>query len=277
MQSKQIGHIDWVDGAKGVAIISVFLLHSLPCLREVGCLLHIGQAVPIFLFVSSYLASVHYMSFKQYYTISRIRTMFYRVFVPFAIILGVQVAVQCVSGDCRSWQSILAYGGIGPGSYYVWLYIQVWFLLPLIIELVNRIPIGLSLIVMLIVSVVCEYVFVLLEGVEHVEKIYRLVPVRYLMVLYAGCVWPQVIGKLKSLFIILAAISGVLMLLDVYNADYQCVITPPYWNGYHWFSGFYVLLLIILFQKISFPEMLKMAGKYSWQLFLLQMMCFGFN
>mgnify|MGYP003539717652 CR=1 FL=1 len=39
-------NIEWIDGAKGVAIISVILLHSLPCLYEIGSIFHIGQAVP---------------------------------------------------------------------------------------------------------------------------------------------------------------------------------------------------------------------------------------
>lgn len=226
MQSKQIGHIDWIDGAKGVAIISVFLLHSLPCLREVGWILHIGQAVPIFLFISSYLAFVRYVSFKQYYTISRIRAMLCRVFIPFAIVLSAQIVIQHISGNCWSWKSILASGGIGPGSYYVWLFLQVWCLLPLIIELVNRTPVWFSLIVMLTISAVSEYLFVPLISFKHIENIYRLIPVRYLMVLYAGCMWPQVKGKIKSLFIILAIVSGILMLLNVYCVDCQ-LFTPP--------------------------------------------------
>ena len=54
-------HIDWIDGAKGVAILSVILLHSLPCLREIGWIWHIGQAVPVFLFITAYLISIRFI------------------------------------------------------------------------------------------------------------------------------------------------------------------------------------------------------------------------
>lgn len=48
-------NLDWVDGIKGVAIISVILLHSFPNLREMGWWFHIGQAVPNFLVYFSFL------------------------------------------------------------------------------------------------------------------------------------------------------------------------------------------------------------------------------
>lgn len=43
-------HIEWIDGAKGIAIICVILLHCLPDLDAIYNVMHIGQTVSVFLF-----------------------------------------------------------------------------------------------------------------------------------------------------------------------------------------------------------------------------------
>lgn len=53
-------------------------------------------------------------------------------------------------------------------------------------------------------------------------------------------------------------------------------MVPSYWNGYHWYTAFYVILPIMFLEKLKYIDPLKQAGKYSWYIFLLQMMCFGF-
>lgn len=53
-------------------------------------------------------------------------------------------------------------------------------------------------------------------------------------------------------------------------------IVPSYWYGYHWYTAFYVLIPMAILEKIHYTEIWKQAGKYSWYIFLLQMMCFGF-
>lgn len=223
-------HIDWIDGAKGMAIISVFVMHALgmQCLHNIGWIFHMGQAVPVFLYVTAYLTSMHYKSFLEYYTWSRVRKVLWRVLVPFLVVQVVILLLFVLSGGWWSWKSLVKNGGFGPGSYYAWLYVQVWLLLPFIVELVRHLSVKLSFLVMLAISIVVEYVFVLLAGVEHIDSIYALTPIRYLMILYVGCVWGRLSDKSKRLFYIIAIISGVLMLLNVYNADNQLFsITPP--------------------------------------------------
>lgn len=273
MNNTNCEHIDWIDGAKGVAIVSVILLHSLPCLKEIAWMYHIGQAVPIFIFITALLSSMHYKSIAQYYSWSRIGLMLKRVFVPFVVVLCLQVLMCQVSGNWWSWKSIVKDGGIGPGSYYIWLYIQVWFMLPIVIEIIKRVPIGVSFLLALSISIVAEYVFVLVPHIEYVESFYRLLPIRYIMVVYAGCVFNQLTKNQKIFFYVLAALSGIM--ISVHVVDSQC-ITPPYWKGYHWYTSLYVLIPIAILQRLHYSEIWKMAGKYSWQIFLLQMMCFGF-
>lgn len=277
-------HIDWVDGAKGVAILSVILLHSLPCLHEVGWLWHIGQAVSVFLFITAYLISVRMESIKAYFTFNRIAKMIKKVFVPFVIVLVFQLICLALIGKLPSFKTLIKDGGIGPGSYYVWLYMQSWILIPFMVWLVRKVPVWASFLIMLAVSAMSEYAFVPMQSIEHIGELYRLLPVRYLMVLYLGCVWPILKDKQKYIFYGLAFVSALLILNDVYLVDNMWFansfmgggIVPSYWNGYHWYTAFYVLIPMAILEKVHYTEIWKQAGKYSWYIFLLQMMCFGF-
>ena len=278
-------HIDWVDGAKGVAILSVILLHSLPCLRETGWMWHIGQAVPVFLFITAYLVSVRMESIKTYFTFDRFARMLRKVFVPFVLVLIQQVGCLALADKDLSIKAIIRDGGIGPGSYYIWLYLQSWILIPFMVWLVRKVPVWASCLIMLAISMVAEYAFVPIEDIKFVGDVYRLMPIRYLMVLYLGCVWPMLKDKQKYIFYGLAGVAALLILNDVYLVDNMWFansfmgggkIVPSYWNGYHWYTAFYVLIPMAILEKIHYTEIWKQAGKYSWYIFLMQMMCFGF-
>ena len=118
-------HIDWIDGAKGVAIVAVVLLHCLPCLREMGWMWHIGQTVPVFLFITAYLISMRFESLRMYFQWERFAKMLKKVFVPFVVVLLIQLVCYALIGRLPSLKTVVKCGGIGPGSYYIWLYLQV--------------------------------------------------------------------------------------------------------------------------------------------------------
>lgn len=276
-------HIDWVDGAKGVAILSVILLHSLPCLREIGWMWHIGQAVPVFLFITAYLISIRFESLTAYFTVKRLWKMMQKVFFPFLTVLIVQVISFALVNRCPSLKSLIKAGGIGPGSYYVWLYMQAWVIIPFIVLMVRKLPVWASMFIMLVISIMAEYAFVPIQEIETVDKVYRLLPIRYLMVLYLGCIWPILKDKQKYILYGLACLSALLILKDVYFANCQFFantfpanIIPPFWDGYHWYSAFFVVMPIALLERVKYSEIWMQAGRYSWYIFLLQMMCLGF-
>jgi peptidoglycan/LPS O-acetylase OafA/YrhL len=72
-------HLDHIDFIKGLAAISVILLHTIPqsVLYGAFAVYHIWQAVPIFLFITFYLGFRNLekkkVSYKSYYSIDRIR------------------------------------------------------------------------------------------------------------------------------------------------------------------------------------------------------------
>lgn len=217
--TEAIKHIEWIDGAKGVAILSVILLHSLPCLSEIGWMFHIGQAVPIFIFITAYLVSMHFESIQNYFKWDRVFRMLKKIFVPFLIVLFIQLVCLALSDQLPSLKTIIKSGGIGPGSYYVWLYMQIWIIIPFVMILVRKLPFWISMIVMLVIASLSEYLFVVMQDIEHIEVLYRLLPVRYLMVIYLGCLWPLVESRQKYILSALACVSGLLLYVDLYMID----------------------------------------------------------
>lgn len=223
-------NIEWIDGAKGVAIISVILLHSLPCLYEIGSIFHIGQAVPVFLFITAYLISTRFNGINAYFTRERIWKLIKNVLIPFLAVLCIQLVCLAIDNRLPSFKTILKSGGVGPGSYYVWLYMLTWVIVPFIVLMVRRVPMWVSMFVMLLIAIGLEYIFVFLQNIEHIDALYRLLPIRYLIVIYLGCLWPLVESRQKYILSALACVSGLLIYVDLYVID-NVSIANALWGG----------------------------------------------
>lgn len=143
--------------------------------------------------------------------------------------------------------------------------------------LVRKTPIILSLIITMFFSIVSEYVFCILQNIEHVEALYSMTISRYIMVLYLGVLWPTLNKKYYIYFYVLGLLAALFMLNACYlNLFDMNFIVPPFWTGYHWYTAFYVVLMIVLLKRIKYKEPIKLLGKYSWYIFLFQLFCFSF-
>lgn len=137
-------HLENIDFIKGLAAISVILLHTLPESLLYGsfAVYHIWQAVPIFLFITFYLgfSSLEKSGnvFKDYYSKERIKKVFQKLWIPL-LILAVLEAIFFVflGSNGRAIGSLLCISN-GPGSYYIWVYMQIWILIPLIYHLLKK-------------------------------------------------------------------------------------------------------------------------------------------
>ena len=137
-------HLEEVDYIKGLAAISVIFLHTLPLsvLKGSFAVFHIWQAVPIFLFISFYLGFRNLEKkedvFKGYYTKERLKKIFLKIWLPLLILAALEAVFFLVLGNKgRAVSSLLCYNN-GPGSYYVWCYMQIWLLMPVVFLLLKR-------------------------------------------------------------------------------------------------------------------------------------------
>jgi peptidoglycan/LPS O-acetylase OafA/YrhL len=137
-------HLYNIDFVKGIASISVILLHTLPrsVLMDSFAVFHIWQAVPFFIFISFYLGFRHFeqkgILFKGYYSKNRFIRLFNRVWLPLIILAIIETIFFAVLGNYNKAIGCLLCYDNGPGSYYVWCYTQIWFIMPAIYLLMKR-------------------------------------------------------------------------------------------------------------------------------------------
>lgn len=63
-------------------------------------------------------------SLKNYYSRNSILKIFNRIFKPFFCVLAVQTIIYLFLKPEFSFKGMILSGGIGPGAYYPWVYIQ---------------------------------------------------------------------------------------------------------------------------------------------------------
>lgn len=97
------------------------------------------------------------------------------------------------------------------------------------------------------IAIGAEYIFVFLQNIEYIDALYRLLPIRYLIVIYLGCLWPLVESRQKYILSALACVSGLLIYVDLYVID-NVSIANALWEGKYstfvleWISLVYCML-----------------------------------
>lgn len=137
--------ISTIDFVRGIAILSVILLHTISeeVLTISHSTLHIGQAVPLFLFVSFYLAfkglDKNGSKLVSYYNVQRIKRLLKQVVLPFVFVVIIQSIIRAIIGiEPFSFNDLIAGGARGPGSYYFVIYIQIWLIIPLVYVILHH-------------------------------------------------------------------------------------------------------------------------------------------
>lgn len=272
-----------LDFVKGIAACAVVFLHNLPN-YYIGSIYWIGQAVPLFLFISAYLT---YGSFQKgktidnYYSAKSIMKMLNRIFKPFLIMTFIQCLIFYALAPTFSLKGILGSGGIGPGSYYPWIYLQVWIVLPVIILIVDKLKIKYSFILFLMISIIFE----VLSNPDHFPlSIYRLSFSRYLFLLYIACIVRKInLTTIKGYVIMLSVISFIYLTLVVYlKIDLRPFIYMTGWESQTYPAFFYAvfifLILTLLYNKYPLSFLSKLFvrfGNWSYELFLWQIFVYS--
>jgi hypothetical protein len=234
-----------IDFVKGVAILFVILLHNMPN-ESIYSIAYIGQAVPLFLLVSSYLTYGGFQrkGFNGYFSARNVKKMLDRVFLPFFLLIFSQCAIFYLLKGGVDWQRLYMQGGFGPGSYYL----GEWF------TCVFHVP----------------------------DNVYRLLFYRYLFLLYLGCVILKFKIKLNVWVCRLALIALFLAILEIYTSVDLMPYLTNQWKGYHWVDYFYTLFVFFLLVKLynyimksRLSVFFVKLGNYSYEVFFFQMLVFS--
>jgi peptidoglycan/LPS O-acetylase OafA/YrhL len=270
-----------IDIIKGLAIMSVIILHTVPTSFLLKSLspIHIWQAVPIFMILAGYngatsLSKKQNKNIKELYNLKAIKNKIVKIIRPFVYIYLLQLFIMVIFLDKSFNINTLLYsfiiGGWGPGSYFIPVIIQTIITVPLIYFLLiryNKYFLLLTLIISIILEVISLY--------SLDEGTYRVLYFRYFFAVALG-IWisKKENSKFNSTILFLSLIS--LFYLIGVNYFELKLIMEPVWGSQHLFSYFWTLVIIISGVKYlpNKDNILAKLGQISFYIFLIQMFYF---
>ncbi len=178
------GYDPFIDFLKGVSIVWVVITHCLPFQEYFLFSLWGAQAVPLFLLIQVFHtykkegSTIHYPW----------RNVFKRIVMPFFVMFVISLVLKIILADnaierLEVIKSAIASGGIGPGSYYVWIYIQFFLILPLLKPILDRMSMRNVFILFVLISIFTE---LCCSYLNLNERIYRLLLLRYMFLIPLG-------------------------------------------------------------------------------------------
>ena len=276
-----------IDVIKGLAIISVILLHTYDgfLLLGTGAPLHIWQAVPVFMILQGLNNGNSYQrrgfeNLRDFNEPNYFYQKLKRLLFPFIIFFIIQtIYLRFDTPDYffneNHLQRLLT-GGRGPGSYFVPLTIQAQILLPLLFVAAKK-NVKAMLAGSFVISTLLE-VFSLAVGMN--EELYRILIIRFIFALALGialAILEDDYFKTRT-YHILTAISVVYIIGVMYfNWDF---IMEKFWHSQHAPGFFWPLFLVIYLKNANMSadnkilEKIALLGKASYHIFLVQLFYF---
>ena len=273
----------FIDYLKGISIIFVVWTHCIPR-DELSCILFPfwgDTAVPLFLIIQTFHCykkdkSVELPSFKK---------LWKRIILPYLILLFFTFAFDYfIYYDETSglFNLSLYWDNRGPGSYFIIVYLQFAFLLPIIEPLLRRFSLRWLCLIFIIISQLIEFLFCV---TNCPDSIYRISFFRYFFLIYLGYLLAKEGIPFKEMTIFISIISMAFIYFFNYTTfDWESLFCTnyPYWRSCHWVCYPYIAILYLCiirstYKKIGNPirTFIKLFGKYSYEIYLFQMFYFA--
>ena len=278
---KKEGYDPFIDYLKGIAILWVVMTHAItPIIHDYILFCLWGDlAVPVFLLIQC----IHVYKKDSINNNVNIVKIWKRIIKPF---LYIQLFLFILSIGYRyfSHKPVLEFvedfvrsGGIGRGSYYVKMYLEFVLIIPLLYPLLRKNS-KLGGAFLLFLSCLFEFLFSFLD----LYLLWQWICFRYVIIIYLGYVIAKngIILNIKN--ILLSIISIIVILVFQYS---NCIFEPFFydnpWKIFHWPIYFYVAYLLCFLLFVSFNRtrglllnVVLLMGKYSYEIFLFQMIIF---
>lgn len=270
-----VGHDDFIDFIKAYAIICVLIGHTFLFLDKIGYVAWAGMQVPLFILVQVF------HSYKKEISPINLKKIMNRVIIPFFIVemITMLLAMAVLGRDFNSLiDRLLSKGGYGPGSYYPYIYIQMAVLIPLMRPICEKLGKWSSLLFFILLS---ESIEVVCSIIKLPDSLYRLLCLRYIMLIWFGWMWVIEGVKLSkaTILISIASLCSIIY-LAYYNADcepwfFNTGWITHRWICYYWVSWLFVAILYYIYKFLSKFEIIqKIVNKLSsasYEIFLVQM------
>lgn len=280
---KKEGYDPFIDFLKAYSIVCVLLAHAIPnqLFDYIQFMVWGGMQVPMFVLIQTFHAC------KQGNVSFNLKKLWKRIIIPFFVVQLVVLVVLLLSSSSSSTEIVIrktiTAGGNGPGSYFVWIYIQIALILPILWPLFVKLTGKQLLFFFVVISLFFDCFFSLIHLSQNV---YRLLATRYLFLIFLGAKWVTegVIINKKTITISLASIIAVEFF--VYSKiDLEPFFFTTEWKTHRWACYYYVAILMpsalynvyirIKGRKRLFSFIAKI-GQSSYEIFLVNMAVFTF-
>jgi hypothetical protein len=263
---EQTSRIGAVDAIKGFAIISVLLIHSLPrqALLDSYAVFHIWQAVPLLIMMMGYTGVfTRVQPLGAYFHRRAVRLL-----IPWAVAWLAGLVFLALRGDLASViRPDVLLGALplaeGAGNYFITIVAEFILVLPLLRKLLDRGPW-----VFIATCFVLDLSFRLLAGHFGWDNyLFKACLLRYLFAVGLG----MLIAKGHKLWVLLP-------FSVVYLIAWTRGVTVPWiggWQEQSLFAAGYTAALVMLGLRFKYPAFLRMLGRMSWHIFLVQVLWFG--
>lgn len=295
------GYFPSIDVLKGLAIISVILLHTITdkLLKFTLYPFHIYQAVPVFMVLAGLTLMFTFgnadpKSFKSYYNLKYFNKKILRLVYPFLIILIISLLYGL--WDRSYYLGILSIAGYlpvtGPGNYYISLLLEFIIIAPFIAYFYRKNP-GLLLASMVLIDLGFQLIAPHIGLFSGDSYIYRACILRYFSAIALGLLISDEFSREGHIDLMNKRYRPVLLMLPIsilYISIGMFVGQPfplfkPEWGTQNILSFPYALILAVLVLNLDISRYnSKMAnkviipiGKASYHIFLVQILFFGFG
>lgn len=268
------GYDPFIDFLKAYSIICVVIAHILPAEFYNYILFQVwgDMQVPMFVLIQVFHAYKKDQKPKLNWS-----SLLKRIFLPFVAVQAVICGLKSLTGGIL-WSSLLASGGYGPGSYYMWVYLQIAFLLVVIWPWLKKLSNKQALLVFLIISIGFELLF---SFINLPDGMYRLLCVRYLFLIPLGMIWIEKGVEINWKTIVLSVLSIAAVLFFIFTEyDLEPIFYNTGWEFHRWICYFYLPFLLTyglysIWNKIKTSNWIENATKWtaarSYEIFLAQM------
>lgn len=212
----------------------------------------------------------------NYFNKRRIGRLLKQVVFPYFIVVICQMIVTLLrNGNALEISDIFhRVGGEGPGSYYLWVYLQIWLIIPFVYLLLKRYK-CLGYILVLLTCLTLNY-FCVRASISG--RLYGLTCIRYLFLGVPAYMFLSL--KRYNKYIVLFCVIGSLLYLTILqNMDLSPFVLDYGWASQQWPAYFWTLALFVFLQRGvgvlnpsgSFFTFLCWLGRNSWYIFITQM------
>ncbi len=283
--NKEISFINYLKALAIIMIVYTHTYHADICRTNFISKYFIDMAVPIFMLITGFNYALSYTkrnasNWSNLYSIKILLKRFLRLTIPFIIILLLEWGLNISDmQNCHHFSTYFFRGGIGPGSYYYPVMLQILILYPLIYVSLQKY--GKK-------ALFCIFALnILWDALSCICSIkaadYRLIAFRYLFYIALGTwliISKNIIPKERLIFIFVIGLNAI-TILTLGNKDL-------YWPFLQWTSTS-VLTALYLFPIFAYVyykynnfkinnwcgSLMELIGKASWHIFLVQMLMFS--